>query len=70
MAISLGSSRTQISRLRVTNNPASNNSFNRSADWIAFIIVPAAYIECFMPRPVNSGVRLLLNAYDKNYRRD
>jgi hypothetical protein len=33
-----------------------NNSLNRSADWMAFIIIISDLIECFMPRPVNSSV--------------
>src|SRR5918911_1250259 len=35
----------------------SNNSFNRSADWMAFIYLESIAACIYSPRPVNSGVR-------------
>jgi hypothetical protein len=37
----------------------SNNSFNRSADCVSFIIILSSKVGCCSPRPVNSGVRWL-----------
>jgi hypothetical protein len=43
-------------------NPTPNNSCNRRADCVAFIIALLSKVECCMPRPVNSSVGRFLSA--------